>query len=121
MNEKTNTEITETVEEITTEIAFFEHKGLNLKVLANKLNEVIRHLNTLESQPTRDNGPKSQRKLDADLARQILFGDDKDLTVKEVCHKHGLSYGQVYSVREGYTFKKVQLEFEAWKEQNRNA
>jgi len=119
-----NTETTKAVEatqEAVDMIEFMDHNNLNMKKIANKLNEVIRHLNNMEQRPTRDNGPKSQRKLDDDLAREILFGEDKNLTVKEACQKHGLSYGQVYSVREGYTFKKVQLEYEAWKEAQRNS
>jgi len=117
----TTDNITEATQEVANMIEFMDHSDLSMKKIANKLNEVIRHINTLEQRPTRDNGPKSQRKLDEDLARDILFGEDKDLTVKEACQKYGLSYGQVYSVREGYTFKKVQIEFESWKEEQRNS
>ena len=118
MNE--NTQVQEQVEEQVVEMISKLDGKLSMKAINDKLNEIIDYINENHShRKTRDSGPKSTRKLDDDLARAVLFGEDRELTVKEVCEKHGLSYGQVYSLREGYTFKTVQKEYEEWKEEQR--
>jgi len=67
-------------------------------------------LESLESAPiARDRGPKSTKDMTEDDARRIMVGGD----LEKVSHKSaattlGLSYGQVYSCRGGYTFKKLQ-------------
>jgi hypothetical protein len=48
-------------------------------------------------------------------ARRVLMGDLKDESHKAAAEKLGLSYGQVYSCRGGYTFKAVYKEAEAAK------
>ena len=53
----------------------------------------------------RNYGPKSTRKTTEDDAMRIKIGDLKDKSVNEICIELGLSRGQVYSIREGYTFK----------------
>jgi hypothetical protein len=45
-----------------------------------------------------------------DDARKISVGIHKDLSHKEAAKKLGLSYGQIYSARFGFTFKKVYKE-----------
>ena len=73
------------------------------------LKDVIAAVNSLvESTPKkRDRGPESTREMtDADAAR-VKFGDLKDVKFKEAAKILGLSYGQVYSARLGFTFKKV--------------
>lgn len=52
-------------------------------------------------------GPKSQREMTEDDAWSILTGENKTLSHKEAASKLGLSYGQVYSCRGCYTFKKI--------------
>ena len=55
----------------------------------------------------RDRGPKSETKMTDEIAHAIKFGSDVNLTNKECCSKYGLSYGQVYSCRNEYTFNHV--------------
>lgn len=60
----------------------------------------------------RDRGPASEREMTEADAFRVKFGDMKALKPKEAAEKLGLSYGQVYSCRGGYTFKQVK---EDWK------
>jgi hypothetical protein len=55
----------------------------------------------------RDRGPKSERSMTDEDARRVKFGDLKDASHKEAAKKLGLSYGQIYSCRGGYTFNHV--------------
>jgi hypothetical protein len=55
----------------------------------------------------------SQREMTDDDARRILNGDLKDMKHKEAGEKLGLSYGQIYSCRLGYTFKAIHKELGA--------
>jgi hypothetical protein len=52
----------------------------------------------------------SQREMTDDDARRIMNGDLKDLKHKEAGEKLGLSYGQIYSCRLGFTFKHIHKE-----------
>ena len=62
----------------------------------------------LESQrPARND---SQKEMTDDDARNILFGECKDLKHNAAASKLGLSYGQVYSCRLEYTFKHIHKE-----------
>ena len=54
----------------------------------------------------RDRGPESTRKMTSEDAKRICHGDLKDTPHMECAVKLGLSYGQVYSNRGGYTFKR---------------
>ena len=54
----------------------------------------------------RDRGPSSTRKMTSADAKRICSGDMKDTPHMECAVKLGLSYGQVYSNRGGYTFKR---------------
>lgn len=75
-----------------------------------KLNEIIARMN--EDQPkARDRGPESTREMTEDDARKVLLGDLKDKSHKEAANELGLSYGQVYSSRKGFTFKAVYKEW----------
>ena len=65
----------------------------------------------LEARPTRDRGPASERQMTDDDARLILLGDHAGLSHKAAAEALGLSYGQVYSARNGFTFKTVYKEF----------
>jgi len=55
----------------------------------------------------RDRGPKSERSMTDEDAQRVKFGDLKDLKHKKAAKELGLSYGQIYSAREGYTFNHV--------------
>jgi hypothetical protein len=52
-------------------------------------------------------GPKSDQPMKEVHAFRVKFGDLKDASHKEAADKLGLSYGQVFSCRGGYTFKGV--------------
>ena len=54
----------------------------------------------------RDRGPSSTRTMTAEDAANILTGECKSMSHKEAAAKLGLSYGQIYSARNGFTFKK---------------
>ena len=64
----------------------------------------------LESVKIRDRGPDSTRQMTELDATNILMGDLKDTSHKESANILGLSYGQIYSARNGFTFKKVYKE-----------
>lgn len=82
-----------------------------LKDLITKLNEVIEVLNTTKTAKVRDRGPDSQREMTEEDAKRILLGDMKDMSHTDAAKELGLSYGQIYSSRKGFTFKGVYKEF----------
>lgn len=91
-------------------------ENAKLKDVIHKLNEVIEAFGKMTAATklaTRDRGPDSTRDMVEDDARRILLGDLKDLNHKEAANKLGLSYGQVYSSRKGFTFKNV---FKEWRD-----
>lgn len=54
------------------------------------------------------NAPKAEvKEMSDDDAMKILNGEFRDLKHKEAAEKLGLTYGQVYSARNGYTFKHI--------------
>lgn len=53
---------------------------------------------------------KSEREMTADDARRCMGGDLADKKHKEAAEALGLTYGQVYSARLGFTFKNVAKE-----------
>lgn len=91
------------------EILNLEGKVTNAEIAA-KINEVIEVLNNLST--PRDRGPKSERTMTDDDARRVIFGDLKEASYKAAADALGLSYGQVYSARKGYTFKPIHKEAE---------
>jgi hypothetical protein len=60
----------------------------------------------------RDRGPKAERTMTDEDARSVIFGELKDASHKSAAEKLGLSYGQVYSARKGFTFKPIHKEAE---------
>lgn len=52
-------------------------------------------------------GPKTDRPMTDMDAYRVKFGDLVELNHKEAAAKLGLSYGQVFSCRGGYTFKHI--------------
>ena len=105
--ENITTQVAEVAAQI--ELINLEDK-LTIKALAEKLNEVITKLNASSPQATRNRGPQSERTMTEDDARRIMLGDLKEASHKEVAETLGLSYGQVYSARKGFTFKVVYQE-----------
>jgi hypothetical protein len=61
----------------------------------------------LKARPVRDRGPKSTRTMTVADAEKVVLGAMKDLSHKAAAVKLGLSYGQIYSARFGFTFKPV--------------
>lgn len=86
----------------------------NTKTVAAQLNAVIAVLKQMQSgtqaAPARDRGPKSDRDMTEADARAIMLGEYKDASHKVAAEKLGLSYGQVYSARKGFTFKGIYKE-----------
>lgn len=76
----------------------------SLKDVIRKVNIVIAKVNSIK---VRDRGPKSERSMTDEDAFRIKFGDLKEVSHKEAAEKLGLSYGQIYSARGGYTFTHV--------------
>lgn len=91
---------------------------LTLKALGEKINELIVFANALndradiaKSAPvSRNRGPVSETTMTEDHARRVMLGDLKDSSHKEAAELLGLSYGQIYSARKGFTFKPVYKE-----------
>jgi len=94
-----------------TEINKLEGKQ-TIATLTDKLNELVDKVNELaKNQPkARDRGPSSERQMTDEDARAVMIGEHKGLSHKEAAEKLGLSYGQVYSARNGYTFKAIYKE-----------
>ena len=81
-----------------------------LKDVVAKVNEIIELLNT-KPKAQRDRGPESTREMTEDDARRLLLGDLAAKNHKEAAQELGLSYGQVYSARKGFTFKSIYKEW----------
>lgn len=60
-----------------------------------------------EATKPRDRGPKSEQTMTEAHAFSVKFGEHKDTKHKEAAEALGLSYGQIFSCRGGYTFKQV--------------
>ena len=108
MTNDVNNEINEIIKSV--EIIKLDDNA-KLKDLITKLNEVIEVLNTTKTAKVRDRGPDSQREMTEEDAKRILLGDMKDMSHKDAAKELGLSYGQIYSSRKGFTFKGVYKEF----------
>ena len=100
--------VAEIVEAI--EIAKLDENA-KLKDIIAKVNEIVERLNTTKAPKERDRGPESERDMTEDDARRILLGDMKDVAHKKAAEELGLSYGQVYSARKGFTFKGIYKEW----------
>ena len=60
---------------------------------------------------TRDRGPKSTRPMTDQDAYDVMFGKYSKLGHKAAAAETGLSYGQVYSARGGYTFTHIKADW----------
>ena len=81
---------------------------MNAKVKELTLEERIAALEIrVAAIKVRDRGPKSERAMTEEDAFQVKFGDLAKVGHKEAAAKLGLSYGQVYSCRGGYTFNYI--------------
>ena len=73
--------------------------------------DLVSRIEALEARPTRDRGPASERTMTEEDALRIQLGDLKDLSHKKAAEELGLSYGQIYSARNGFTFKTAHKEY----------
>ncbi len=84
---------------------------------AEKKLSVEERLTALEARvdaiKVRDRGPKSERSMTDEDARRVKFGDLKAMSHKQAAQELGLSYGQIYSARGGYTFNHVKKDAKA--------
>ena len=60
-----------------------------------------------QSSGGRDRGPKSEGEMTEEHAVRVMLGDLRDKSHKAAALELKLSYGQIYSARKGYTFKKI--------------
>lgn len=97
------------MENTNTLVAALEENA-KLKDVVAKLNEVIEALNT-KPKSARDRGPESTREMTEEDARRLLLGDLAAKNHKDAAKELGLSYGQVYSSRKGFTFKGIYKEW----------
>lgn len=73
-----------------------------LKLIEDKITVKVREGN--------GRGPLSTRAMTVEDAKKIMLGNMKDMSIKTCAKDLGLSYGQVYSARNGYTFKEQYAE-----------
>lgn len=99
------------MENTNTLVAALEENA-KLKDVVHKLNEVIEALNS-RPKVARDRGPESTREMTEDDALRLLLGDLTSKNHKDAAKELGLSYGQVYSARKGFTFKSI---YKKWRD-----
>lgn len=83
---------------------------LKLEDLQAQIAELSAKVKVLEEAEAKRHGPKATREMTDDDARRIMHGDLKDKSHTEAAEILGLSYGQIYSARKGFTFKKIAAE-----------
>jgi hypothetical protein len=87
-------------------------RSLTNKELIAMVLDLESRIKILESQPTAK-APAEGKEMSDDEARRIMNGDLKDKKHKECAETLGLTYGQIYSCRLGYTFKTIHKELAA--------
>jgi len=97
---------------------------LTLKSLEERIIELENELKLIKESKSststgRDRGPSSTREMTEDDARKVMIGELKTLSHKLAASELGLSYGQIYSARGGYTFKGVYAEMKEIEKKNK--
>ena len=77
-----------------------------LKSIVITQGEMIEELKS-QGQGSRDRGPKSEGEMTEEHAIRVMLGDLRAQSDKDAALELKLSYGQIYSARKGYTFKKI--------------
>ena len=77
-----------------------------LKEIVTAQGAMIEELKS-QSSGNRDRGPKSEGEMTEEHAIRVMLGDLRDKSHKDAALELKLSYGQIYSARKGYTFKKI--------------
>jgi hypothetical protein len=98
-----------TNETVVNPVVVAEVKEISILAENAKLSDVIAKVNELVAKQNtkRDRGPDSTRTMTEADAKAIMLGEDRNLTHTKAAEKYGLSYGQVYSARKGFTFKAI--------------
>jgi len=78
-----------------------EAKKLTIEERLTLLEDYVKNLKV------RDRGPKSSRSMTDEDAHMVKFGQLAKMDHMGCAKKLGLSYGQIYSARNGYTFNHV--------------
>lgn len=81
-----------------------------IEILENRVNtltETVNNLSIVLEKLQSKKGPSSTREMTTEDAERCINGDLKGFPHKKAAEELGLSYGQVYSARGGYTFKNV--------------
>jgi len=79
-------------------------KEVTLETLSVRIAELE---STIAELTVRNRGPKSTMSMTAEQAHMVKFGQLAKLDHMQCAKKLGLSYGQIYSARNGYTFNHV--------------
>lgn len=77
-----------------------------LKAIVTAQGALIEELKS-QSSGSRDRGPKSEGEMTEEHAIRVMLGDLREKSHKDAALELKLSYGQIYSARKGYTFKKI--------------
>lgn len=77
-----------------------------LKAIVTAQSSQIEELKSQNS-GNRDRGPKSEGEMTEEHAIRVMLGDLREKSHKDAALELKLSYGQIYSARKGYTFKKI--------------
>lgn len=77
-----------------------------LKAIVTAQGQMIEELKS-QSSGSRDRGPKSEGEMTEEHAIRVMLGDLREKSHKDAALELKLSYGQIYSARKGYTFKKI--------------
>ena len=77
-----------------------------LKATVIAQSQMIEELKS-QSSGNRDRGPKSEGEMTEEHAVRVMLGDLREKSHKDAALELKLSYGQIYSARKGYTFKKI--------------
>lgn len=89
-------------------------KSEKLEPLANhsKMSDVITKVNEIVDilNAKRDRGPVSTKTMTEEDARRCMTGDLVAVSHTKAAEALGLSYGQIYSARKGFTFKPIYQE-----------
>jgi len=88
-------------------------KNVTVKTELEMLREQVQMLqDQMASLPkARDRGPRSLRSMTDEDAFRVMHGDLKEMKHMKAAKELGLSYGQIYSARGGYTFKHIDAKF----------
>jgi len=78
-----------------------------LEKIVEALSLQVEQLSSKVEKLSTKKGPASTREMTLEDAERIINGDLKKDSHKIAAEKLGLSYGQIYSARGGYTFKGI--------------